>query len=229
VSDGVDLYWIPLGAGAGGGIVRWNGRLYEAVAAALAGRPRCDLYHSALVVHLDGVTAVVEMAPVWTGHGERGVVCEGPVGARVLGRWRLFRYEVRCWRGGVIPDLAAAVGGPVRVSSDPGAAGRIAALVPAFPARTWGRDEAGAGDMWNSNSLVSWLLTRAGLDTRDIAPPHGGRAPGWRAGQVVADRTPRFVPDPGADAALTHGSPSPTWRSPRPASGSSSRHGRRAR
>ena len=62
MSDGVDLYWIPLGAGAGGAIVRWNGRLYEALAAALARRPRCDLYHSALEVHLDGVTAAVEMA-----------------------------------------------------------------------------------------------------------------------------------------------------------------------
>ena len=48
--DAVDLYWIPLGAGAGGAIVRWNGRIYEAVAAALARRPRCDLFHSALEV-----------------------------------------------------------------------------------------------------------------------------------------------------------------------------------
>ena len=34
----VDLYWLPLGAG--GRCVRANGRIYEAVAARLAGRER---------------------------------------------------------------------------------------------------------------------------------------------------------------------------------------------
>ena len=46
---GVDLYWLPLGAG--GHSVRLNGRVYEAVAARRAGARR-DLYHSALVVRL---------------------------------------------------------------------------------------------------------------------------------------------------------------------------------
>jgi len=188
VSDGVDLYWIPLGAGAGGAIVRWNGRLYETLAAAVGRRPRRDLFHSALEVQVDGVRAAIEMAPVWTKRGERGVVSEGPVGVRFLGRSRLFRYEVRCWRGGSIPDVAAAVGGPVRVSDDPDVARRILDLVPQFPARTWGRDELGAGEMWNSNSLASWLLTRAVLDTSGIGPPGAGRAPGWDAGIVVATR-----------------------------------------
>ena len=44
----VDLYWLPLGAG--GHCVRANGRIYEAVAARLAGRDRRALYHSALEV-----------------------------------------------------------------------------------------------------------------------------------------------------------------------------------
>ena len=187
-NSSVDLYWIPLGAGAGGAIVRWNGRIYEAVAAALARRPRCDLFHSALEVSVRGVTATVEMAPVWTKRGDRGVVSEGPVGARFLGRSRLFRYEVRCWQGGSIPDLAAAVGGPVRVSSDPDTGQTILDLVPEFPTRTWGRDELRTGEMWNSNSLVSWLLARAGLNTDDFGPPPGGRAPGWDAGLVAASR-----------------------------------------
>ena len=186
--DGVDLYWIPLGAGAGGAVVRWSGRLYEAVAAALARRPRCGLFHSALEVTVSGVTTVVEMAPVWTKRGDRGVVSEGPVGARFLGRSRLFRYEVRCWHGGSIPDLAAALGGPVRVSSDSEAAESILGLVPKFPTYTWGRDELAARDMWNSNSLVSWLLARAGLDTNGLLPPLGGRAPGWDAGLLAASR-----------------------------------------
>ena len=48
--SGVDLYWLPLGAG--GNSVRLNGRVFEAVAARLGRRPRCDLYHSALVVRV---------------------------------------------------------------------------------------------------------------------------------------------------------------------------------
>ena len=42
--------------------------------------------------------------------------------------------------------------------------------------------------MWNSNSLASWALARAGLDVDGVAPPTGGRAPGWDAGLVVASR-----------------------------------------
>lgn len=187
-SDGVDLYWIPLGAGAGGALVRWCGRLYEALAAAIARRPRHDLFHSALEVHVDGLTTVVEMAPVWATRGDRGVVAEGPVGHERLGRSRLFRYEVRCWHQGSIPDVAAAVGGPLRVTSDPGKARDVLGLVPRFPPRTWGRDELAVGDMWNSNSLVSWLLARAGLEISHIGPPDGGRAPGWHAGLIAARR-----------------------------------------
>ena len=175
--------------------MRWSGHLYEVAAAALARRPRYDLFHSALEVSVNGVTAAVEMAPVWTKRGDRGVVSEGPVGARLLGRSRLFRYEVRCWVGGSIPDLVAAVGGPVRVSSDPATARKILDLVPEFPTRTWGRDELGTGDMWNSNSLVSWLLARAGLETHDIRPPPGGRAPGWDAGLVAASTVGQAAKD----------------------------------
>jgi hypothetical protein len=42
--------------------------------------------------------------------------------------------------------------------------------------------------MWNSNSVISWLLARSGLPTEVIRPPAGGRAPGWHAGLVVARR-----------------------------------------
>jgi hypothetical protein len=61
-------------------------------------------------------------------------------------------------------------------------------LVPSVPTPVWGRDELDTGDMWNSNSVVSWLLTSAGIDPDTIAPPPGGRAPGWRAGVAVAHR-----------------------------------------
>ncbi|MEJ7790085.1 MAG: hypothetical protein WKF29_09410 [Thermoleophilaceae bacterium] len=50
----------------------------------------------------------------------------------------------------------------------------------------WGRDEFHAGDMWNSNSVISWLLVRGGIDTAALQPPAGGRAPGWQAGITVA-------------------------------------------
>jgi hypothetical protein len=99
----VDLYWIPVGAG--GRSVRFNGRVFEAVAAARQRRPRCDLYHAALVVELDGGRYTIEVAPSPDAdEASRGVVATGAVGSRLVGGLRLFRYEVRCWRGGSIPD-----------------------------------------------------------------------------------------------------------------------------
>lgn len=113
----VDLYWLPLGAG--GHFVRFNGRLYEALAARLRRRPACDLYHSALQIELREATFVVEQAPVhdWSGKA-RGVVAEGAVGARWAGRFRLFRYEIRLWRGGHIADVGDAVESPRRLSEE---------------------------------------------------------------------------------------------------------------
>lgn len=182
--DGVDLHWLPLGAG--GWFVKRNGRLYEALAAWRGRRARCDLYHAGLEVRLAGVRWVIEMTPVPDARGaDRGVVAGGPVGFRPAGRFRLFRYEVRCWPGGTIPDIAYAVGGPVRLSTDPAVAGRLLGLVPEVPPLVWGRDEIGAGEMWNSNSIVAWLLAGAGIDAAAVSPPPGGRAPGWRAGLVA--------------------------------------------
>jgi hypothetical protein len=187
VPAGVLLYWLPLGAG--GRFVRWNGRMFEALVARREHRAARDLYHSALEVRLDGERFVVEMTPAWgAAVADRGVVLEGPVGARVLGRSALFRYEIRRWRGGVIPDLAEAVGGPHWVGQDPARARRLLALVPQVPALTWGRDEWHTGEMWNSNSLVAWLLVGSGHELDRVGPPARGRAPGWRAGLVVATR-----------------------------------------
>jgi hypothetical protein len=182
----VDLFWLPLGAG--GRSVRASGVVFESASARMGGRPRCDLYHSALEVALGSERFVVEMTPVRRGGAGRGVVCEGPVGSPWLGRSRLFRYEVRRWQGGTIGDVAEAVKSPVLVSDDAGTAGRLLDLVVEFPARTWGRDEQGTGEMWNSNSLTAWLLSRTGHDVAGIAPPGHGRAPGWSAGLVVARR-----------------------------------------
>ncbi|MCW2819659.1 MAG: hypothetical protein JWR42_2446, partial [Marmoricola sp.] len=185
----VDLFWLPLGAGDTSPVVRWSGRAFETIAAHHQHRAPRDLYHSALEVRVDGERHVVEMVPVWAdGAGGGGVVGEGPVGLRELGRARLFRYEVHNTTDGVIPDVREAVGSPVPIDTDPGRARRLLALVHQFPTTTWGRDEVGAGEMWNSNSLTSWLLAASGHATGALAPPAHGRAPGWEAGLVVAAR-----------------------------------------
>lgn len=183
----VDLYWLPLGAG--GQSVRFNGRVFEAVAARLARRPARDLYHSALEVRVPEGDFVIEMAPVRDAHGgQRGVVAEGAVGSRLAGRFRIFRYEIRRWRGGMIPDIDEAVRSPRRLTDDSDRARRVLDLVPLVPTPVWGRDELSVGEMWNSNSVISWLVARSGLDTESIHPPAGGRAPGWQSGLAVARR-----------------------------------------
>lgn len=187
-ADTLVLYWVPLGADTL--VVRWSGRMYEAIKATVQRRRQFALYHAALVARCDGAEVTVEVAPVPDGNGSvvRGVVAEGAVGDRRLGRWRVFRYEVRRWTGGVIPDLAHAVGGPVIVTAD--RARVVAALerLAAVPTPVWGRDELGLGDMWNSNSVVAWMLASSGIDPAPIVPPPGGRAPGWSAGIVLAER-----------------------------------------
>ena len=195
VSSAIDLYWLPLGAG--GHSVRLNGRVFEWFAARLEHRDRCDLYHSALEVHVPEERFVIEQAPAWGEGGERGVVAEGAVGTRAAGRLRLFRYEIRRWRDGVIPDISEAVESPQRLSDDADRARRLLELVPHVPTPVWGRDELQTGEMWNSNSLISWLITRSDLDVESVNRPVGGRAPGWSAGIVVAKRQ-RASPEPAA-------------------------------
>lgn len=188
----VKLYWLPLGAG--GHCVRLNGRVFEAISARAQHREPCDLYHSALEVELGGARYVIEMAPVWNESArERGVAAEGSVGIGGAGRLRLFRYEIRCWRDGHIPDVAEAVDSPRCLSADERQAARILELVREVPTAVWGRDELKTGDMWNSNSLISWLLASSGFDIDHLRPPEGGRAPGWQAGLVVASRARELI------------------------------------
>jgi hypothetical protein len=187
VTAAVDLYWLPLGAG--GHFVRLSGRVYEALAARLERRPACDLYHSALQVAVAEGTFVIEQAPVhdWSGK-QRGVVAEGAVGSRSAARFRIFRYEIRLWFNGHIPDVAEAVDSPRRLTNDEDRARRVLDLVAQVPTPVWGRDDLTTGEMWNSNSVIAWVIARGGLDAEAIQPPAGGRAPGWQAGLVVARR-----------------------------------------
>ena len=115
-------------------------------------------------------------------------MAEGTVGTKWARPFRVFRYEIHRWRNGVIPDLASAIGSPVRVSADPTVAERVLELALSIPTPVWGRDELRAGEMWNSNSVTSWLLSRSGTDIDDTRPPDNGRAPGWDAGRAVAGR-----------------------------------------
>jgi hypothetical protein len=185
---GVDLYWLPLGAG--GHFVRLNGKLYEAIQAYRGRRRPLDLYHSALEIGMPEGRYVIETAwPIPDARpSSRGVVAEGPVGSPRLARFRVLRYEVRRWLDGAIPDVLEAVDGPRRLTDDPEVARRVLEAAPSVPGLVWGRDELRTGDMWNSNSVVSWLLVRSGLPAEEHTPPPGGRAPGWRAGIVAARR-----------------------------------------
>ena len=88
----------------------------------------------------------------------------------------------------MIPDVDEAVESPRRLTQDVVLGRRLLELVPQVPTPVWGRDELQAGEMWNSNSLTSWLIARSGLGVESVHPPAGGRAPGWRAGLVVARR-----------------------------------------
>lgn len=181
----VDLFWLPLGAG--GHVVRRCGAAYERLAARRTGRRPLDLYHAALEVTTADGRFAIELSPIRSGAGsECGVVGQGPVGSPLLRRLRLFRYELHAAPGVAIPDLAYAVESPRRLGRSEAEAQRVLDLLPAVPLLTWGRDELGLGEMWNSNSVVAWLLASADLDLSGIGPPSHGRAPGWRAGIEAA-------------------------------------------
>lgn len=172
-----------------------SGKTFEAITSLAQGRTRYDLYHSALEITTAAGFFAIESAPVTPDDpAGRGAVAGGAVGSVLVGRWRIFRYEVRCWHGGAIPDRAYAVESPLRLTDDPAAAQRILDLVPSVPTPVWGRDDLRAGEMWNSNSVIAWLLVLGGIPTEGIEPPRGGRAPGWNAGLVVARRGSQGLP-----------------------------------
>jgi hypothetical protein len=191
-TDRLELYWIPLGAGnsIGARVVRTSGGIYERLVALVQRRSPQPLFHAALVADTTAGRYVVEMTPVPRDGSaeERGVVATGAVGSRLLGRARIFRYEIRRWSNGVIPDIGFAIDSPVLISTEGDDVRQVLDLLPRVPPGVWGRDAAHAGEMWNSNSVVSWTLERAGLAERAGRPPQQGRAPGWGAGIALARR-----------------------------------------
>ncbi|MFZ0015007.1 MAG: hypothetical protein WAL25_12930 [Acidimicrobiia bacterium] len=165
-----------------------NGRIYEWVQARREGRPTRQLLHTALELHLPEGRYVIENA--WPSPDadvvSRGVTAEGPVFSPGLARLRMFRYEVRCWRDGSIADASEAIDGLHSISDDHDQARRLLQLTASVPTVTWGRRPAQAHEMWNSNSVISWLLVRGGIPIDQIHPPAGAGAPGWEAGIDVA-------------------------------------------
>ncbi|PJJ62309.1 hypothetical protein [Compostimonas suwonensis] len=187
----VILLWLPVGAG--GHVVVHTSRWWELLQAMIEHRRPQPLFHAALEVVDRGERFVIEMTPAWgVPAAERGVVANGPVGIRWLGRSRYFRYEVRCWPDGIIPDRQWAVGEPAVLTRDADTVRRLLERVPQVPTLTWGRIVRPTGDMWNSNSLISWLLAGVGIPA-ELHPPNG-RAPGWAAGLAVAAREGAVLP-----------------------------------
>lgn len=182
----IHIHWLPLGAG-GAPVVRLSGEAYERLAARRSHRDPHPLYHSALEVGLHDATWTIEMAPAWScSDPRRGVVANGPVGSRLLGLSRWFQYEVRCWQDGPVPEAAYRTRGPVNVPTDSARVSHLLQLVNCVPTPVWGRDELCTGEMWNSNSLVAWLLSGSGHAIGMLRPPANGRAPGWDAGVRLA-------------------------------------------
>ena len=82
----------------------------------------------------------------------------------------------------VVGDIADAAAVDPLVAQADAVVGRVATI----PRHTWGRDAVGVGEMWNSNSLVSWLLQTTGIDAAALCPPDHGLAPGGAAGIAAA-------------------------------------------
>jgi hypothetical protein len=88
----------------------------------------------------------------------------------------------------MLQGVRLAIGDPVLITEDESVARRVLGLLGEVPTPVWGRDELKAGEMWNSNSVIAWVLHRAGVVERAGSPPREGRAPGWGAGVAVARR-----------------------------------------
>ena len=188
-ASAVELWWLPVGAGTSR-FQRASLRVWEAVEAARARRPRATLLHSALkLVVSSDERYTLELTPAFIGEPVPPLAT-GPVGFRWAGRFRRFRYQLRCLPGTTLPDEEWVFAPPLALTEDREIAGRILTLAPSVPTHVWGRRVKGTREMWTSDSTISWLLARAGIDLSRLTPPPGGRAPGWAAGLTVASRSP---------------------------------------
>ena len=130
----------------------------------------------------DGTSLVRRSGGAWCRRGRGRWGCTGPAASDSFG--------TKCVAGATAPSptssrrsTALAPSATIWV-----ARGVCSTWCPKVPTPVWGRDDLHAGEMWNSNSLISWLILRSGLDVESIHTPLNGRAPGWSAGIVIARR-----------------------------------------
>jgi hypothetical protein len=81
--------------------------------------------------------------------------------------------------GGDDPDIAHA--GRRIVSRDCDKVRKLVQLVPQIPPNDYSSD-------WTSNSIISWLLEKIGLDPSKIEPPVDGMTPSWSNGIAEAKK-----------------------------------------
>lgn len=166
-------------------------RWWELLSARRDRRTPLQLVHAALEVFTGGERYVIEMTPQWgQPRTASGVMATGPVGLQALGRFRMFRYVVRAWPNGVLPDRACAVAAPTSIPLRRTQAQALLDTLPDVPLHTWGRAVPPSTDMWNSNSLIAWALCRAGVDAGTLTPPVTYRAPGRTAGAASGTSQP---------------------------------------
>jgi len=157
----VDLYWLPLGAG--GHFVRINGRAYETVAARMARRPACALYHSALEVRLDSERFVIEMAPIFD--APPSSAASSPKGRSAHAGPDAPGCFATASDGGLTDASPTSTRRSTALTDQRAIARRVLDLVAQVPTPVWGRDELQTGGMWNSNSVIAWLVVRSGIDS----------------------------------------------------------------
>ena len=177
---------MPVGAGTPR-LQRASLRLWEAFEAARARRTRTVLYHSALKLHTEGRTRTLELMPAFIDSASPPLLT-GPVGAGLAGPPRPLPHQRVCTHRGGAPPRRWGGERAQGLAHDESVARAIIALAPAVPPYTWGRRVRGTSEMWTSDSVISWLLLRAGVDLAAMHIPAGGRAPGWEAGLEVASR-----------------------------------------
>ncbi|MEM9073776.1 MAG: hypothetical protein AAGE52_35120 [Myxococcota bacterium] len=176
----VKLFHIPVGGDSASSILGVMGSLF------VKNPYNRTFYHSALEVQRvengECVRYVIELQNYVEGaqaQQDVGQVLSGGFGPFVsafAGRI----YGIRKWKNGEIEDIDTAAPNPRVVTDDCNAVDRVLALVTQIPTHDYGTD-------WTSNSVISWLLERAGLNPNTLPPPPGGIRPGWEEGAAAAN------------------------------------------
>ena len=85
---------------------------------------------------------------------------------------------------------------PIRLMSDGAHAQSSIEVLASASKLMLGRDELGAGPMWNFDSIAAWVLTRSQIDAEAVQPPSGGKTRGWSARIRASQQSLREAPHP---------------------------------